>query len=160
VPANNPKIFGGNMNAVYLSVIFLFCAASAHACPDMSGKWLCQNGKDQKPRLSTITMQSIPGGALYHSVEDDGAVNDWYADGQNRPIDKNGLTGDVTVSCDGVVVKGHENVQDAAYKLTASVDFSYALIGADEVLGNATSVVNYNGQPPQTQVFSEHCKRQ
>jgi hypothetical protein len=141
-------------------LVFFALGGVASACPDLSGKWSCTNSGDGKTAITTVTQEGIPGGVLYHLLNDNGSKTDWYADGKPRNVTENGVAGTLTVSCEGQNVKGHEELQDAQVHLSAVMDFVYGLNAGGRLEGVSDSSFTYQGNPPQTQHVTVDCARQ
>ena len=144
-----------------LAFVTALISSSALACPTLQGTWLCKNS-DASSSTSTIQESPIPGGTLYKLTErSSGKVEEYYADGQSRPVSDNGLSGTLTATCTGVtnvIAKEHLASKDQSF--IADINYKITVLNAANFLVSASVVMLQRGQPSQTQSSTSTCVRQ
>ncbi len=83
---------------IFLSFFSMAMSSYAVNCPNLSGRWICEN-PDGKKEGNTIVQSKIFGGMEYVTTTDSAQVKTWLVDGRPHPLVADGIEGTETFHC-------------------------------------------------------------
>lgn len=142
------------------TLVLIFFAGAAKACPNLTGNWSCSESGETFPQ--GISQSSSGGIVTYQFTQEDGSTYQLIADGQSHALPPtNNTTGTYTVTCDSdSMLTLNETMNSAANQFTGTMNGTVTLQDPSTYVVNAQEVIMQVGQPPQNITVTETCTLQ